>query len=410
MPHPGREERRAASPRPPRTVPVHPLRAATTLVAAAALVLPVSLAAPASASAGSAPADAPRAFLPAPTGDHPVGTTDLHLVDEDREDVWVGGSRELMVTLWYPARVDAGRTAPYMTEAESAAMVAELGLDLPDDVLHDGVRTNSRLNMPPARTSGGFPLVVLSPGAGLNRTELSSLAEELASHGFVVAGVDHAHEAAPVEFPDGLVTGCAACENGDWALGAVNRAEDVSFLLDRLTGPDPAWRWSHVIDASRVGMAGHSWGGSATAETLRSVERVDAGINLDGPYYPPVLDEGLDKPLALIENDQGNAWNGVEEMWPRLEGWRQWIRLEGSGHSNGIDRGVLMEQLGLTGMLSPEQWRAQFGDLPVEHGLDLVRTYSVAFFDHHLRGGDQPLLEDPGSFHPELVVVDPDGA
>ncbi|MFD6949031.1 acetylhydrolase [Nocardiopsis sp. TSRI0078] len=400
MPRTEREERRAVAAR--------PLRTATTLVAAAALALPASVAAPDPAAAGPAPAEAPRALLPEPTGDHPVGTTDLHLVDEGREDVWVGGPRELMVTLWYPARVDAGRSAPYMTGAESAAMVAELGLDLPDDVLHRGVRTNSRRNAPPARTDDGFPLVVLSPGAGLNRTELSSLAEELAGHGFVVAGVDHAHEAAPVEFPDGLVTECAACRNGDWALGAVNRARDVSFLLDRLTGPDPAWRWSRVIDASRVGMAGHSWGGSATAETLRVEERVDAGINLDGPYYPPVLEEGVDKPLALIENDQGNAWNGVEEMWPRLEGWRQWIRLDGSGHSNGIDRGVLMEQLGLTGMLTPEQWRAQFGDLPVERGLALVRAYSVAFFDHHLRGGDQPLLEDPESFHPELVVVEPD--
>lgn len=387
-------------------VPHEALRPAPALPAVTALALSTSLAAPAAAAAGPAPTHAPRAFLPAPTGNHPVGTTTLHLVDEDRADVWVGGPRELMVTLWYPARVDTGRPAPYMTEAESALMVAELGLDLPADILHRGVRTNSFPHVPAARTGDGFPLVVLSPGAGLNRIELSSLAEELASHGFVVAGVDHAHEAAPVKFPSGLVTECVACRTQEWALGAVNRAQDVSFLLDRLTGPDPAWRWSHVIDASGIGMAGHSWGGAATAETLLAEERVDAGINLDGPYYPSVLEEGLDKPLALIENDQGHPWEGVEEMWPRLEGWRQWIRLDGSGHSNGIDRGVLMEQLDLTGVLSPERWRAQFGDLPVKHGLDLVRAYSVAFFDHHLRGGDQPLLEDPESFHPELAVVD----
>jgi hypothetical protein len=95
-------------------------------------------------------------------------------------------------------------------------------------------------------------------------------------------------------------------------------------------------------------------------------------------------------------------------MWPRLEGWRQWIRVEGSGHSNSIDRGVLVEQLGLTGLFTPEQWRNLYGDVGVERGLELVRTYSLAFFDHHLRGGEQPLLEDPGAFHPELVVVDPD--
>ncbi|PDP88636.1 acetylhydrolase [Glycomyces fuscus] len=401
-----------SSPHRPRTPSARALRAGAALAAAAALALPVPLAAAGPASAdtgppGAGPADALQAFLPEPTGDHPVGRTTLHLVDGEREDVWVGGPRELMVTLWYPARVDAGRPAPYMTEAESAAMVAGLGLDLPPDLLHSGVRTSSRLDVPPARTRGGFPLVVLSPGAGHNRIELSSLAEELASHGFVVAGADHAHEAAPVEFPDGLVTECTGCQSGEWALGAVNRAADVSLLLDRLTGPDPAWRWSRVIDASRVGMAGHSWGGSATAETLRSEERVDAGINLDGPYLPPVVDEGLDKPLALIENDQGNSWDGVERMWPRLEGWRQWIRMEGSGHSNGIDRGVLVEQLGLTGLFTPEQWRDLYGDVPVGRGLELVRAYGVAFFDHHLRGGDQPLLEDPEGFHPELVVVDP---
>ncbi|MCY9784154.1 alpha/beta hydrolase [Nocardiopsis sp. EMB25] len=381
--------------------------AALTLAAALTLVSSASAGAVAADSDHDHPATAPPAFLPEPTGDRPVGTTVLHLVDEEREDVWAGGPRELMVTLWYPARADVGRPAPYMTEAESAATVEGLGLDLPADTLHR-IRTNARSGVPPAfLRDGGFPLVVLSPGAGLSRTQMSALAEELASHGFVAAGVDHAHEAAPVEFPDRLVTECTGCRSGEWALGAVNRAEDVSFLLDRLTGSDPAWRWSRVIDADRVGMVGHSWGGTATAETLRAEERVDAGINLDGPYYAPAVDEGVDKPLALIENDQGNRWHGVDQMWPRLSGWRQWIRLEGSGHSSGTDRGVLMEQLGLTGALTPEQWAAQFGDIPVGRGLDLVRAYGVAFFDHHLRGGEQPLLDDPEGVHPELVVIGP---
>ncbi|WP_017570472.1 alpha/beta hydrolase family protein, partial [Nocardiopsis halotolerans] len=271
-----------------RALPFRAPGPGTALAAALALALPASLVVSAAPAAAEPEPDRPGslgAVLPEPTGDHPVGRTALHLVDEEREDVWVGGPRELMVTLWYPARADAGRPAPYMTEAESAAMIGALGVDLPPDLMHSGVRTHSRLDMPPARTAEGFPLVVLSPGAGHNRIELSSLAEDLASHGFVVAGVDHAHEAAPVEFPDELVTECVGCQSGEWALGAVNRAEDVSFLLDRLTGPDPAWRWSHVIDASRIGMAGHSWGGTATAETLRAEERVDAGINLDGPYY-----------------------------------------------------------------------------------------------------------------------------
>ncbi|MEE2038865.1 acetylhydrolase [Nocardiopsis sp. CT-R113] len=408
MPHVRRNDRPShRAPRAPRAASGSPLplRFGTALALTAALVLASS----AGALAGPAPGppEAPRAFLPAPTGQLPVGRTTLHLVDGDREDVWVGGPRELMTTLWYPARSDAGRRAPYMTEAESAAVVEANGVThLPADVLHR-VRTHSREDVAPVRSDGGLPLVVLSPGAGHNRIWFSSLAEELASHGFVVAAVDHAHESAPVEYPHGLVTGCAGCASGDWPLGASNRAEDVSFLLDRLTGPDPAWRWSHVIDPSRVGMAGHSWGGAATAETLRAEERMDAGINLDGPYYASALEGDLDKPLALIENDQGHSWEGAGEMWPRLTGWRQWIRPTGSGHSNGIDQGLVTEQLGLRDLYTPGEWRNLYGDIPLDRGLQLVRAYSVAFFDHHLRGGDQPLLDDPQGVHPELVVVDP---
>ncbi|MFD3683942.1 alpha/beta hydrolase family protein [Nocardiopsis sp. NPDC058631] len=411
MPHPRRNDRPSPpAPGTPRAAAGSRLtpRFGTALALTTALVLswsPGVLAGPAPSPAAT-PQTA-RASLPAPTGERPVGRTTLHLVDGDREDVWVGGPRELMVTLWYPARSDAGRRAPYMTRAESAAVLEANGVtDLPPDALHR-VRTHSRADVAPARAEGGLPLVVLSPGAGHNRIWFSSLAEELASHGFVVAAVDHAHESAPVEFPDGLVTGCAGCDNGDWPLGAANRAEDVSFLLDRLTGPDPAWRWSHVIDASRVGMAGHSWGGSATAQTLRTEERVDAGINLDGPYYASALEGDLDKPLALIENDQGHSWEGVARMWPRLTGWRQWIRLAGSGHSNGIDQGLVTEQLGLRDLYTPQAWRNLYGDIPAERGLGLVRAYGVAFFDHHLRGGGQPLLDDPQGVHPELVVVDP---
>ncbi|MGW5877304.1 alpha/beta hydrolase family protein [Nocardiopsis terrae] len=349
----------------------------------------------------------PAAALPEPTGPSPVGTTDLHLVDTDREDLWFGGDRELMVTLWYPARGEVGRPSPYMTGAESEAVLAQPGYDhLPADTL-TRVGTNARANVPPARTGEGFPLVVLSPGAGVSRTMMSSLGEELASHGFAVAGVDHRHEAAPVEFPDGLVTECGGCATGRWEDGAVNRAEDVAFLLDELERGE-AWRWSHLVDTDRTGMVGHSWGGAATAQTLLTEDRVRAGLNLDGPYYPAQLQGEVDRPLALLANDQDRPWEGWDERWAGLTGWCQWIRITGSGHSTGLDRGVLMEQLGLRDTLTPQQWRAQFGDLPVDHGVRLVRTYAAAYFDHHLRGGEQPVLKDPAGVNPELVVVDPE--
>ncbi|GAA1458211.1 acetylhydrolase [Nocardiopsis exhalans] len=393
--------RHPARPAPPVLITALATAAVTVMAGCAVAAQPIATAGAAESTAGP-----PAAALPEPTGPSPVGTTELHLVDTDREDIWFGGDRELMVTLWYPARTDAGRAARYLTEAESEAVLAQEGYDhLPADAL-TRVRTNAVADVPPLRADGGLPLVVFSPGAGMSRTWTSALAEELASHGFAVAGVDHRHEAAPVEFPDGLVERCGACETQRWEAGAVNRADDVTFLLDELERGE-AWRWSDLLSTERAGMAGHSWGGAATAQALLTEDRVYAGLNLDGPYYPAQLEGETDKPLALLANGQGQPWEGWGERWAGLTGWRQWIEVTGSGHSNAVDRGVLMEQLGLRGTLAPEQWRAQFGDLQVEHGLDLVRAYATAYFDHHLRGGEQPLLDDPESVHPELVVVDP---
>ncbi|MBR8742998.1 acetylhydrolase [Nocardiopsis sp. MG754419] len=349
---------------------------------------------------------APRASLPAPTGEHPVGSTTHHLVDHEREDPWAGGDRELMVTLWYPTPTDTGERAPYLTEAEAEASLVALGLDdLPVESLVE-VGTHSAPDVEPI--DGELPLVLFSPGAGVSRVWATSLAEELASHGFAVAGIDHRHEAAPVEFPDGLVEECTACVTQDWDLGGVTRAADVGFLLDEIdTGALSAW--SAALDTDAVGMIGHSWGGTAVAQSLLDEERVAAGINLDGPYHASQLEGEIDRPLALLTNDQGHAWEGWDERWDGLTGDRRWIRVTDSGHSNALDRGVLMDRLDLRDVLTPEQWRAQFGDLDPEHGVRLVRDYSTGYFDHHLRGGAQPIVDDPQSVHPELVVVDPEG-
>ena len=46
-----------------------------------------------------------RVDLPAPTGRYKLGTTELHLIDRKRNDPTApGGKRELMVSIWYPAR------------------------------------------------------------------------------------------------------------------------------------------------------------------------------------------------------------------------------------------------------------------------------------------------------------------
>ena len=143
-------------------------------------------------------------YLPEPTGPCPVGTRSLWLTDTSRPDPWAAEvtARELMVSLWYPAATPDGRRAQYMTPAESELQLTSGGITgVPPDMLST-VRTNAADGAEPAGHQHGLPLVVLSPGFTNPRSTLTAMAEDLASHGYVVAGIDHTYESYATAFPD----------------------------------------------------------------------------------------------------------------------------------------------------------------------------------------------------------------
>ncbi|MFJ8014829.1 alpha/beta hydrolase family protein [Streptomyces sp. NPDC096339] len=386
----------------------HRTAAAATLLA---LLLPVPLAAAGTAAAGTAAAaDAPAAAtdsrrgapeLPRPTGRFAVGQDTLHLVDRSRTDPWArSGPRELMVTMRYPARRDTGGTARYLTREEARLLLVDRGLDkvIPVETLA-GTVTHSRPGARPI--AGKYPLVVLSPGFTVHRSTLTALAEELASRGYVVASVDHAYESVGTAFPGGRVLECLACERVEAGtpMKAVsdNRARDVSFLLDRLTGRDPLWRHSGVIDAQRIAMAGHSIGGASAVAAMATDPRIRAGINLDGGLATPVPAAGLGgRPVMLVgAQERGPGGNKTwDDNWPLLDGWKRWITFTGSGHFTFSDFPAIGERLGLP--VDPN------APLPGTRSVELTRRYVTAFLDLHLRGTPQPLLDGPTADAPEV--------
>ncbi|MFI7461950.1 hypothetical protein [Nonomuraea sp. NPDC049646] len=196
-------------------LPVVPLVACLALAATACAtptVTPTASAGPSNPAATVSPA-VPRLELPRPTGPDPVGRDVLSLVDASR-DPWVpqSGPRRLMASMYYPARSATGAPAPFMTVEEAASLLRRKapGADLPAEIVSD-MRTHARTAAPPR--NGRHPLVVLSPGLGLPRASLTSLAEDLASRGYVVASLDHAYESSGTVFPGvGLLT-CATSPN-----------------------------------------------------------------------------------------------------------------------------------------------------------------------------------------------------
>ncbi|WP_199443671.1 alpha/beta hydrolase family protein [Umezawaea beigongshangensis] len=365
--------------------------------------------------------------LPRPTGPHPVGTTDLHLVDHDRTDPWAsppGRPRELMISLWYPARPTSHRPARHLTPGTAAfydRASGSVGLN-PGVADFAGTRTSARSRA--AALPGARPVVLYSPGGGQSRAFGTTLVEDLASRGFVVVTVDHTF-AGPVEFPDRVELPASGV---DMAQMMRERVRDTAFVLDQLGviaaggDPDAAGRplpagIGSGLDLSRVGMFGHSMGGFTTAEAVLSDRRIDAGANLDGsmdPRYGRASTRGADRPFLLV----GGGTSGAEarphdhlhapdwaSFWANSTAWKRDLHLPAAEHASFTDAQVLLPQIDRVEPLPAEKVAAAIGTVDPGRSLAAQRDHLAAFFGLHLLGRQTDLFDGSSPAHPDVRLV-----
>ena len=323
-----------------RTVLAGGAAAAATLLGAP--VLGASGARPAHARAGTQT----QLSLPPPTGPYPVGVSSLHLVDRARTDPLAptAQARELLVRLWYPARPAWGPTAPYLPATLSGLLVGQInhliGSSYPADLL-----TFPTYARPDARArTGRRPLVLFSPGISTNVAFSTGLLEDLASRGYLVAGIDHTFDAL-VQFPDGRVEPPADGVDEDLLLSV--RVEDATFVLEQFLtatatphGPRP--------DPGRVAAVGHSLGSRTAIGAIERDRRISAGAVLDGNPLGPA---SLGVPLLMMGNPSHRRnidphWAG---FYDRLRGPRLHMVIDGADHSDLSDIAVFKEQIDLGG-------------------------------------------------------------
>ncbi len=407
----------------------------TTVPLALCLVIAAGAATSAAPSAPPSAAPSPRAHagvrfeLPKSTGRQPVGSTELHLVDSDRRDPWAHDrARELMVSIWYPARRAKGYPRqPYMPAGVARSVDESGSFDPagPGQVDWANIRTEAAA-MAPVDDRESRPVVLYSPGLQVSRTLGTSTAVELASRGYVIVTVDHTYEAPAVEFPGGRVELQKPMSGIEGLKKALDtRVRDTRFVLDQLAllhrgrNPDAEGRrlpkgLAKALGLERVGMYGHSGGGATAAETMRVDRRIDAGINMDGTLqfndseFLPVARRGLDRPFMLMGKANQTHLNkpSWRSFWDRSTGWKRDLSLEQASHFSYTDAQsfvpALDERLGV-----PAQLREQYiGTVEPERSTAAQRAFISAFFDQHLRDRPQDLLNGPSSAHPEVRFID----
>jgi len=320
-------------------------------------------------------------------GPYGAGNTTVTLRDPSRD-------RTLTVEVWYPA--DAPRDAAgepvqgFYPPGADRDRYAELLAASPDPGPSRGTR--STRDAVPAGVSGdGWPVVVFSHCHACTRFSSFSLAERLASRGFVVAAPDHAGN---VLFDDTLGL------NADTLRV---RADDVSFvltaLLDASSGADalPGTLLA-ALDPARVGVFGHSFGAVTTGLVLQDDARFRAGAAIAAPFENPLLPgvamEQIDEPVLFVVAREDNSITEIGNQFIRANFdaapapvWK--VEVSDAGHWSFSDVCALGGTLFLAGCgdgVRQTTPRQPFTYLPIADGIAIGQAYVSAFFASELQG------------------------
>ena len=350
-----------------------------------------------------------------------VGVTYIPMIDKNRLDPFTNYTqpREVMISLYYPTKshlsnlfleqrpkADSGHsTTPYMPPM-TAALYDEtmLQFGFPTNTFEQlSTLCEQDASLQPRSTA--YPLLIFSPGGGAPRFWYSTMLEDLARRGYVVAAVDHPYDALVVEFPDGRATiGLNKTLGRDEVeLLVTVRAQDLSFVIDELDR-----RYPDTINTTDVVALGHSLGGATVAEAALNNSRVKGGVNLDGRLFGSMekANVTLSKPFLQFASDASSSepYARWDEEWERLSGWKLEIVFGGAAHSTFVDLPLVAEALGIREKLG-EEVKQLLGMVDGVRGLEVTVEYVSAFAEFVLEGRNESLLGSHGDDRfPEVVV------
>ena len=276
------------------------------------------------------------------------------------------------------------------------------------------------------------PLILMSHGLGSIHEEYESLAEELVSFGFVVAGVNHTYCSTASMYLSG---------SPEYALADVDQhayddepkimkkyerqwSEDLRFVLTELQrlNQDQDSRLFGKLDMNRVGAIGHSFGGAASVAAAQRDERILCAADLDGLLWEIGLNAPPSKPVMLFETSLIEFKMSNYPLKPSVEflqsgnltldeyhRFRRYKMRQLSALNRITEAGGVMVKYPGADHLAFSDYTliggVSAGKVDAQRAHFVINTYVRAFLDEHLRGTSSDLLRNPSLDFPEINVV-----
>lgn len=182
------------------------------------------------------------------SGEYQVGVQTIKITNPDQlssKDFSSRENRDLNLEVWYPSTPEK--------KAMPATYEGVTRLHIPFSLQGEAYRDSQPIE------GGRFPIVVLSHGYTGYRTIMFYLGEHLASHGYIVVGIDHTDSTTgEVDFKNSPFSGFPST--------LINRAKDQQFVLDHFTDTDHFL--SKLVDTDNAVVIGYSMGGYGAINTV----------------------------------------------------------------------------------------------------------------------------------------------
>ena len=366
--------------------------------------------------------------LPATTGRFAVGRTTYVWTNNAQTDELAPSpdtKRELFVWIWYPSAANSpAPPAEYLPAAWRDASKQYSGILLSDFLTRDlaKVRVHSKADPEIAPDLPKYPVVIMRTGAGALTVDYTVLAEDLASHGYVVVGFDAPYRTSFVVLPDrGLIKRPPAANFENYNDADARRlAEqllpmwtgDVAFVVSELQAlrtKDPTGRFRGRLDLDRLGIFGHSFGGAQALQFCHDNAICKAGIDIDGIPFGSAVQEGVKQPFMFILSDHSReisdpasreVMSEIQSIHDRLPDGGPLIKIRGANHFTFSDQILLKSQFLIAGL----RITGIFGNLKGPRGLAITTDYVHTFFDVYLNGVPASQLASLASKYPEVEI------
>lgn len=339
-------------------------------------------------------------FDPRERGPFVVGNRTFIFVDPNRWDPATNSPRKLIVEVWYPASREA-QDMPYdilknfcpvwWDTYVRPTLESEYGAP-PEELDNFDKPTGSRRDAPADYISAPYPLLIFSHGNGGLRIQNFTMCEWLASFGFVVVAPDHTGNSMVTCFPEGVVI-------FDPLLIPISfwqRKDDISFLIDKMTdlsSYDPNGFFTGLVDTAKVGVFGHSFGGTVAAEVAKSDTRIKAAIDMASfsfPWYPDGFSASVMFMIALEDDTMYEAIPVARFAYDIFPTPKFKLELINAGHYTFSDACILVPSLmgdgDGCGIGERHETGEQFEFIGHDLAMQLISSYAVSLFKYILEG------------------------